>query len=158
MKLRILAYIKGELSADDNRRCDELIQSSPKFAEGVRKLQHIYDLSKNLRQQKNMDVTSAWSKVSRKIEINSFRYKLWNVTRTAAAVIAISLIYQYAINRLEEKSDQMITLTSAAGIVTETILPDGSKVWLNAQSKLTYPVKFDGRDRKVQLSGEAIFR
>ena len=42
---RILAYIKGELSADDNRRCDELIQSSPKFAEGVRKLQHIYDLS-----------------------------------------------------------------------------------------------------------------
>ena len=51
----------------------------------------------------------------------------------------------------------MITLTSAAGIVTETILPDGSKVWLNAQSKLTYPVKFDGRDRKVQLSGEAYF-
>ena len=45
---RILAYIKGELSADDNRRCDELIQSSPKFAEGVRKLQHIYDLSKKL--------------------------------------------------------------------------------------------------------------
>ena len=156
---RILAYIKGELSADDNRRCDELIQSSPKFAEGVRKLQHIYDLSKNLRQQKNIDVTSAWSKVSRKIEINSFRYKLWNVTRTAAAVILpLFLIYQYAIKPAwEEKSDQMITLTSAAGIVTETILPDGSKVWLNAQSKLTYPVKFDGRDRKVQLSGEAYF-
>lgn len=36
-------------------------------------------------------------------------------------------------------------------------LPDGSKVWLNAESKLTYPVVFSGNTRKIALQGEAYF-
>jgi ferric-dicitrate binding protein FerR (iron transport regulator) len=37
------------------------------------------------------------------------------------------------------------------------ILADGSKVWLNAASSLTYPTAFTGEERKVQISGEAYF-
>jgi len=36
-------------------------------------------------------------------------------------------------------------------------LPDGTIVWLNAASVLTYPVKFIGKERKVELTGEAYF-
>lgn len=36
-------------------------------------------------------------------------------------------------------------------------LPDGTKVWLNAESKLTFPVKFSGQSRTVRLQGEAYF-
>lgn len=36
-------------------------------------------------------------------------------------------------------------------------LPDGSKVWLNASSRLTYPEKFRGGKREMTLSGEAFF-
>lgn len=36
-------------------------------------------------------------------------------------------------------------------------LPDGSEVWLNAASTLTYPVRFTGSERKVKLTGEAYF-
>ena len=36
-------------------------------------------------------------------------------------------------------------------------LPDGSKVWLNAASSLKYPVVFSGKERKVEITGEAYF-
>jgi transmembrane sensor len=37
------------------------------------------------------------------------------------------------------------------------VLPDGSKVWLNAASSLKFPTAFTGNDRTVELSGEAYF-
>jgi transmembrane sensor len=37
------------------------------------------------------------------------------------------------------------------------VLSDGTKVWLNAESELKYPVAFTGNNRKVQLTGEAFF-
>jgi transmembrane sensor len=36
-------------------------------------------------------------------------------------------------------------------------LADGSKVWLNAGSSITYPVNFIGDERKVTINGEAYF-
>ena len=37
------------------------------------------------------------------------------------------------------------------------ILPDGSKVWLNAQSSITFPTAFNGKERVVKITGEALF-
>lgn len=39
----------------------------------------------------------------------------------------------------------------------QLILPDGTKVWLNSASILTYPSTFKGRERSVSLEGEAYF-
>ncbi|MEO8960272.1 MAG: FecR domain-containing protein [Ginsengibacter sp.] len=41
--------------------------------------------------------------------------------------------------------------------VINMVLTDGSKVWLNAGSSLTYPVLFVGNKRKVSIEGEAYF-
>lgn len=39
----------------------------------------------------------------------------------------------------------------------QVILPDGSKVWLNAESTLRFPTMFTGNERQVELIGEAYF-
>ncbi len=39
----------------------------------------------------------------------------------------------------------------------KVILPDGTKVWLNAATKLKFPTAFTGKERKVEIEGEAYF-
>jgi len=41
--------------------------------------------------------------------------------------------------------------------VIDMTLADGSRVWLNAGSSVTYPIAFTGNERKVQITGEAYF-
>jgi len=55
------------------------------------------------------------------------------------------------------EESQYNTITTPKGGQYELILPDGTHVYLNAASSLKYPVKFNGHDRKVTLSGEAYF-
>lgn len=43
------------------------------------------------------------------------------------------------------------------GESAEIFLSDNTHVWLNSNSKLTYPAKFSGKTREVKLSGEAYF-
>lgn len=58
----------------------------------------------------------------------------------------------------EDNKLQYNTLSNPRGSkVINMILADGSKVWLNAGSSLTYPVAFIGNERKVSISGEAYF-
>lgn len=48
-------------------------------------------------------------------------------------------------------------LSTPRGGQFKLMLPDGSKVWLNAESSLKFPVAFDKNSREVELSGEAYF-
>jgi ferric-dicitrate binding protein FerR (iron transport regulator) len=48
-------------------------------------------------------------------------------------------------------------LLYAENRVLESTLPDGTQVALNAGSSLEYPEKFNGKERKVNLQGEAFF-
>ena len=49
------------------------------------------------------------------------------------------------------------TLSTPRGGQYRLVLPDGSEVWLNASSSITYPTAFTGGERKVSISGEAYF-
>jgi len=48
-------------------------------------------------------------------------------------------------------------LTVPQGGIFQTVLSDGTKVWLNSATTLKYPVAFAGSERRVTLSGEAYF-
>jgi ferric-dicitrate binding protein FerR (iron transport regulator) len=49
------------------------------------------------------------------------------------------------------------TLSTPRGGQYQLVLPDGSKVWLNAASSIRFPTAFTGNEREVELTGEAYF-
>ncbi len=67
------------------------------------------------------------------------------------------LIYRVEGNE-NHSANQLNTLSTARGETYEVILPDGSHVWLNAASSVTYPTSFaKAKQRKVILTGEGYF-
>lgn len=156
----ILAYIDRELPEDAWRKYDALMLSSPAFREKVERMRGVCKLSDDLKKQKMVDTEKAWLYLSRKIAFVARRRKLWDITRTAAAILLpLFLLHQYVIQpALRRIPSEMVTLVSAPGIVTKAMLPDGSEVWLNTQSELSYPVHFTGKERTVQVLGEAYFK
>jgi len=78
-----------------------------------------------------------------------------SITKTANG----QLIYKLSALQSQANSIfQFNTITTPHGGQWQVILPDGTKVWLNAASSLTYPVSFTAlKNRRVQLSGEAYF-
>ncbi|SMC59645.1 FecR family protein [Pedobacter africanus] len=49
------------------------------------------------------------------------------------------------------------TIVTPRGGQYQVNLPDGTKIWLNAASSLKYPAVFNGKQRRVELTGEAYF-
>ncbi|TWF32759.1 FecR family protein [Chitinophaga polysaccharea] len=49
------------------------------------------------------------------------------------------------------------TMSTPLGGQYKLVLPDGSTVWLNAGSSITYPTAFIGKERSVSITGEAFF-
>ncbi|MFD0751860.1 FecR family protein [Mucilaginibacter calamicampi] len=77
------------------------------------------------------------------------------ITKTAEGEI----VYETPVGLIEnsEAKPEYNTIEAPVGGQWQVILPDRSKVWLNAKSSLTYPTFFTGNERKVQLKGEAYF-
>ena len=65
------------------------------------------------------------------------------------------LLYNSSDNVTEEVAYNL--LQTPVGGQYKITLPDGSKVWLNAASSLKYPVVFSGKERRVEITGEAYF-
>lgn len=67
----------------------------------------------------------------------------------------------YKVNNTEVLSEKVAikwnTIETPKGGQYQVVLPDGSNVWLNAQSTLKFPSVFSSRIRKVEITGEAYF-
>ena len=90
------------------------------------------------------------------------KHRIWKrAALSIAAMLAFVAIpwsaFRYARQSVpESESVQYVQRTAQRGESVEVILPDNSRVVLNSESVLIYPVKF-GKERSVFLTGEAIF-
>lgn len=79
-----------------------------------------------------------------------------------AAIIAISFSVGYTsslfLNKSRTKSDKITEVTAPLGSKSNITLPDGTMVWLNSGSKISYSKSFNENDRHLVLQGEAFFK
>ena len=65
----------------------------------------------------------------------------------------------YSTSNTKAASGAYNTIETLKGGEYQVVLPDGTRVWLNAASSLKYPTSFSAlKERRVQLSGEAYFQ
>jgi transmembrane sensor len=81
----------------------------------------------------------------------------------ATSVAALVLVYFFVVQPGKETKQAVAarssgnTVTTKPGSKSQITLPDGTQVWINADSKITYDQNFPGRYREVHLTGEAYF-
>ena len=82
---------------------------------------------------------------------------LWRYAAVVAIIIAVGCIsyWQGEVNVKDTFAD--ISVEAPLGSKTKLYLPDGTLVWLNAGSRMTYSQGFGVDNRKVELEGEGYF-
>ena len=98
-----------------------------------------------------------------RMDVNRFKKRVWIAAASVIVLVASGAFWLY--NReggtkdvANKKSIEALyhTVVTSKGQQQQFVLPDGSKVWLNAASSLKYAVAFNDV-RTVELSGEAYF-
>lgn len=79
---------------------------------------------------------------------------IW-ATGIAASILLGVFVYQKFTSNTPKKPIAQIVSTKRGSKTTNVTLPDGTQVWLNADSKISY--NFDKCSREVELTGEAYF-
>jgi len=112
---------------------------------------------------------AGWNSLYQKITMNStaenkkFRLikthqlVIWRVASVAAMFVAAIFIGLFFHKDIKSAANQFVTIQSPRGEKAKVILADGTVVWLNSESQLTYSNEFDGDIRLVTLSGEGYF-
>ncbi len=153
--IQIAAYLSGNLSASDREALlawvEEHADHRAYFDEAV----SIWALAQQYEPAISVDAESAWQRMDARLP----PAKVVALPRRRIADkwfgIAASLLFLLSLGYWWAFSDRMVTVDTVADERRHIELPDGSQVWLNASSQLTYSARF--LERTLTLSGEAFF-
>lgn len=126
-------------------------------------VQPVLDLVDRLVMQKGIDVEKNWHQLHARMHHRKQKSQLLTWIRNIAAILLLPLLglsayLYYQTSILKSKSVGLLETTTAYGVRTKITLSDGSEVWLNSGSTLSYPERFTEDKRQVTLSGEAFFK
>lgn len=160
----LVKYLLGEASEKEQQRVKSWIAESSANEKYYHHFKIIWDESRKIELNSNVDENSAWQRFESFLEKNNLdKIKVSNSAnepktrrlflRMAAAAcllltIGIAAYFYFASN---------ITIASGDEVLTRT-LPDNSVIILNKNSTLSYEKSFNQKNRQVKLSGEAFFK
>jgi len=151
---RLGQYFTRQNSEQDN-------MGSGMDPELVAQTQKVIDQIELLRQMEAIDSHKALQQVKIRIGRNG-KKRLFSLMQKAAAILLVPLLafalwQTFRINNIVENItlNEIATPPTLRSVFT---LPDGTQVWLNGGTTLKYPVRFSGKERLVELDGEAYFK
>jgi len=150
----------GEIPTSSDSVLNEWEQSDPRNKSEFEKYQKIWTATNDILVLQKFDSEKAWIQVDSKLETRKTRIsQLKNIGLVVSGVAATLLIFLSLAfyTELFSTSGATIAMATTYGSRSEVVLPDGSKVKLNAGSNLEYHYDKISQTRKVDFSGEAFF-
>ena len=146
---RYFSGAAGEAERSDIRRWVEASDENRRRFMDERKFYDIVSM---------LDVEDSASERVMLHTVRRSRLRIW-VSRVAAAFVAVLItlgVQRYiGFGAVEDLPMQQISVP--AGQRLNIVLADGTSVWLNSNSTMRFPGAFIGKDRHVDIDGEAYF-
>lgn len=131
------------------------------IAENKHQEEVVRSLMNDIEEMESIDINAHYRQTMKEVsrmhlQASSSRWMRYAAILTIPLLIS-SLVLGYLYFRGESSSQQYAEVFASQGSILKYVLPDNSVVWLNAGSRLKYPVKFRGDKREVSLTGEGYF-
>ena len=158
----LLRFMRNECTSEDLQKINEEIAETPEYANELFRLEELYHLGKADKRVSQKSIEKAENRLMRRIhaeEKKQFKFVRLQKIMRYAAVIAL-LVIGAGVSTWLVNSALTANYQTARAIndVRKITLSDGTKVWLNTGSSLTFANDFShDKYRKVKLSGEAYF-
>jgi ferric-dicitrate binding protein FerR (iron transport regulator) len=143
-------YVEGNVTTEEIKTVVDWLDADEDNVKEYRALHKLYCISLYNKPALTASRQRKWMPV---------RKPAYELMKIAAVFLLVWGGMQFMANYRQEKKPPLAyqTLFVPAGQRAELTLPDSTKVWLNAQSKITYPSRFEEGNRHIVLDGEAYF-
>ncbi|AHW61531.1 FecR family protein [Draconibacterium orientale] len=160
IKSLIIAKLDGEISLQEKERLYNWMAKSKKNTRYYTEIKDLWEAS--LANASEIAKTSQeWERFKNRIAAhpNNIEKRLRIVTWTrVAAILALGLLITNLVKPYFKPAVPVyMTSIAPAGSVAQTILPDGTMIYLNAGSEIKYDVNAESNLREVFIDGEAWF-
>lgn len=162
----ISKILSGEGSPEEKQTLKRWMEESSENSQYFRRLEQIWQSAEIKAEAFEPDAQVALQKLDRLISDkqqieNKGRTFLYQYLKIAAAILLIAMSVSvglfYGLDAYQSEERNLITITATPESGEPVVLEDGTKVWLNSHSSLSYPEKFTENKREVFLKGEAFF-
>ncbi len=161
--------LKGSLEVQERRKLDRWLALDPVNQEVYKNIRIAWNISASGHAQFQPDEQAAWERIVRDAKIremdNRVGYgqrtrKIAAMMRNVAAILFLPFVVTTALLYLrstEPSHPVIVSVSTETGQRTQFTLDDGTRVWLNSNSQLTYHQDGSSDDTRVRLEGEAYF-
>ncbi len=155
-KRLIARFLNGDCLPNENLKLQNWLEASEENQQIFYRIKDAWDASLKKKNQADQQLLHFYKSRANHNNKNSKQIHLWKWSTAVAAVLLIGLFITTMIDS-RDTSGGMVTYSVPLGSQSELVLADGSHVFLNSGSEISYPSIFNKDIREVALSGEAYF-